>query len=470
MRKYSLVAFLILMTIGRENLSGAHPAGRYTGPNVLRVNANNPRYFTDNSGKAIFLTGSHIWYNVQDQSGRPPLDFANYLSWMVSTGHNFVRLWQMDEPWTTLVDNTGQGAMTPLPFARVPGHGTAADGGLKFDLSQYDENYFDRLRANVILAGSKGVYCSVMLFNGWWAEGQPSNFSTSHHNPSNNINGLSMSVEDVYTMNNPSWVALMDAYAMKVVDSVGDLDNIVYEISNETPYSSKAWQYHLIDHIHAYEITKGKRHPVGMTSFAFASGGYATNADLYASNADWVSIYGGSGSNYTTEVVAAPGTKVQILDTDHIRGVTSPADDNGAWVWRSLIRGHNPIYMDPLDYFPAYPADSDLQSAMGYAQRLANRIDLDHMVPSDISTSTRYALVNLNAEYLVYQPSNTSFTVNLPAQTFAYEWINPATGDITQSGILSAVAGNNVFALPSGYSQGALLHLVRVSADSGTLN
>ncbi|MEP6686307.1 MAG: hypothetical protein ABJB22_05970, partial [Verrucomicrobiota bacterium] len=365
MKKFSLMACLAFATAGGEDLSEVGPTerkpenqktygksssvyfDRSSVPNVLRVNADNPRYFTDNSGKAILLTGSHIWYNIQDQSGRPPLNFGNYLAWMISQGHNFIRLWQMDEPWTTLIDSTGEGEMNPLPFARVPGHGGAVGGGLKFDLSQYDKDYFQRLRANVITAGSKGVYCSVMLFNGWWAEGRPQNFSTSHHNPANNVNGLSMAVSDVYTMNNSAWVALMDAYADKVVDTVGDLDNVLYEISNETPYSSKTWQYHMIDHIHAYELTKPKRHPVGMTSFAATTGGYATNADLYASNAEWVSIFGGIGTNYTTDVIAAPATKVEILDTDHVWGIDPPGDDS-AWVWRSLTRGHNPIYMDPL--------------------------------------------------------------------------------------------------------------------------
>ena len=32
----------------------------------LRVLAANPRYFTDGSGRAVYLTGSHTWDNRQD--------------------------------------------------------------------------------------------------------------------------------------------------------------------------------------------------------------------------------------------------------------------------------------------------------------------------------------------------------------------------------------------------------------------
>ena len=35
-----------------------------TGP--LKVHPRNPRYFTDGSGRAIFLTGAHTWANLQD--------------------------------------------------------------------------------------------------------------------------------------------------------------------------------------------------------------------------------------------------------------------------------------------------------------------------------------------------------------------------------------------------------------------
>jgi hypothetical protein len=53
-------------------LVGAAPAPSATGP--LRVLASNPRYFTDGSGKAIFLTGSRVWENLQDEgpTSSPP--------------------------------------------------------------------------------------------------------------------------------------------------------------------------------------------------------------------------------------------------------------------------------------------------------------------------------------------------------------------------------------------------------------
>ena len=42
-------------------VTGATPAA---GP--LRISTVNPRYFTDGSGKVVYLTGSHTWDNLQD--------------------------------------------------------------------------------------------------------------------------------------------------------------------------------------------------------------------------------------------------------------------------------------------------------------------------------------------------------------------------------------------------------------------
>jgi len=50
----------------------------------------------------------------------------------------------------------------------------------------------------------------------------------------------------------------------------------------------------------------------------------------------------------------------------------------------------------------------------GNARTVAERIDLNLMIPIDSASSTGYALVNPNVEYLVYQPAQSSFTVTLP--------------------------------------------------------
>ncbi len=49
----------------------------------LRVCADNPRYFADKEGRALLLTGSHVWYNLVDMGPEDPpraFDYDAYLA------------------------------------------------------------------------------------------------------------------------------------------------------------------------------------------------------------------------------------------------------------------------------------------------------------------------------------------------------------------------------------------------------
>ena len=54
----------------------------------------------------------------------------------------------------------------PTIYERT-GPGTAMDGKAKFDLSRFNDPFFDRLRDRVEIANSRGFYVSVMLFQGY---------------------------------------------------------------------------------------------------------------------------------------------------------------------------------------------------------------------------------------------------------------------------------------------------------------
>lgn len=97
---------------------------RFKGP--LRIHPKNPRYFTDDGKRAIYLTGSNTWSNLQDigLSDPPPaFDFNAYLDFLVKHNHNFIRLWRWEVPRYRY----SQGALSfcePHPWLRT-GPGTA---------------------------------------------------------------------------------------------------------------------------------------------------------------------------------------------------------------------------------------------------------------------------------------------------------------------------------------------------------
>lgn len=450
----------------------------------LRVHPANPRYFTDGSGRIIYLTGSHTWANLQDiglTDPPPRFNWNAYLDFMLKHHHNFMRLWAWEQaawaPWTA-----EDYFIEPLPYMRT-GPGTALDGKPKFDLNQFDESYFVRLRSRVSKAQERGIYVSLMLFEGWSNRKMDLGGRKSHlpGNPwrghpfhrENNINSIDGDAEgngegeEVHRLSIPAVTRLQEAYVYKVVDTVNDLDNVLYEVGNEAHIDTKEWQYHIVQTVKRHETTKPKQHPVGMTAF-YAGREGATDA-LLSGPADWVSPQTEAGRyRYDNDPPAADGRKVIITDTDHIFGVGG----DGRWVWKSFCRGLNPIYMDPFEEGQNVVDERQLQDtdklsqynsarrAMGHTLDYADKMSLAAMSPRNELAATGYCLANPGVEYLIYQPDEGSFTVDLkgcPEASFSAEWFHPEAGD-TISG--AAVAGGSTVTFQPPFRGPAVLYLV----------
>lgn len=413
-----------------------------TGP--LKVCTENPRYFCNPSGEAVYLTGSHNWYNLKDggKSDPPPVfDYEGYLDFLVSHNHNFMRL------WTSEVTKFKDNYRSPSQWMRT-GPGMALDGKPKFDLARFNQAYFDRLRARIVAAGKSGIYVSVMLFVGYglqfgrW-EGHP-------FNPLNNINGIdgnkynSGPATEVDSLLLPEVNSVQEAYVRKVIDTVNDLNNVMYEICNEAGPYSTAWQYHMIRYVRKVEAAKPKQHPVGMT-FQYEGG---SNGTLFASPADWISP---GGASYKANPPAADGRKVVLSDTDHIWGIGG----NVNWVWESFTRGLNPIYMDDLAHTRSRER---VRLAMGHALAYANRMDLVKMTPHGELASSGYCLANPGVEYLAYSPAGGAIVIQLggTSRNYHVEWFSPNTDEIYEGG---SVRGGHTVSFRVPFSGPAILYL-----------
>ena len=441
-------------------LAAARPAGRtmagepakpgrakrppIAGP--LAAHPDNRRYFTDGSGRAVYLTGSHTWPNLVDMGTSdppPPFDFTAYLDFLDRYDHNFVRLWTWElTQWDTRANGeNARHTVRPLPFART-GPGAALDGKPKFDLARFEPEYFDRMRRRVMAARDRGIYVSVMLFEGWGMQFVADAWKAHPFHPSNNTSGIGGGIAkgvDIYTLADRPVTKVQEAYVRKVVDTVNDLDNVLYEISNENHPPSTPWQYHVIRLIHDYERTKPKRHPVGMT-FQYKGG---SNRTLFDSPADWVSPNPEGG--YRDDPPAADGRKVILSDTDHLWGLGG----NRGWVWKSFLRGMNPLFMDPYDGGvlgkKLDPQWEPVRKSLGATLRLASRLRLAAMTPQGKLASSGYCLAGNTGrgmEYLVYLPKGGEVSVDLSAGrgALSVRWITPEEGRVQSSSIRSSIA------------------------------
>ena len=154
----------------------------------------------------------------------------------------------------------------------------ATDGRLKFDLESFDEAFFGRLRDRVVAAGDRGIYVAVMFFDGWALHLSPAPHHVEGHpfHAANNVNGIGIdSILDYQVLPLGSRVQeLQERYIRKVIDTVHDLPNVLWEVANESSGGgrvdaafsemlgqsgipewgdSTGWQYWVIETVKRYE-------------------------------------------------------------------------------------------------------------------------------------------------------------------------------------------------------------------------
>jgi hypothetical protein len=402
-------------------------------------------------------------------------------------------LWRKDLPqfcgwgaggiWT-IASSTG------MPWLR-PGPGTATDGYPKFDLTQLNQPYFDRLRARVIQLQQSGIYAMVQLFDGLQLLNNRCSTDGYPFTGANNINGVNDGGgTGSMTMSSPDTItSYQEAFVKKVVDTLNDEPNVIWEISEEAPSNSTWWQNFMIDLLHKYEgggtftdtgetfTAKPYQHPVDFPGY---QGGDSvmmnSNADMMSSVAKISSTtYCGTGT---------PACKVNVNDSDHSYfGMwNDTAQMNRNYVWENFTNGSSVIFMDPyLIYWSSSnrnlcqsptngvcsgvdPRWNNMRDNLGYTLSYANKMDLAKMTAHASLSSTGYCLAQTpatGAEYLAYAPNGGSFTVDLRAmvssRTLSVEWFDPNNGAKTSGGTISA---GSVHSFSPPFSGDAVLYLV----------
>lgn len=503
---------------GREQTAPTHPS---SGAGPLVVSARNPRCFThrdDPGERAVYLTGSHIWNNLQDGMGPGAdapadperMDFEAYLRFLLERGHNLIRLWRWEQFRSQAAGGNYHLNMSPQPWART-GPGAASDGQARFDLDRFDKAFFTRLRQRVVRAGELGIYVDVLLFDGWALHLSPPPDHIEGHpfHAHNNVNGVSASsIDDLQVLPlDPRVEEIERAFVTKVVDTLHDLPNVLWEVANESCGGGSAtreladylgvpelpvwgdstgWQYWVIDVIKSHEQSRGyDPHPVGMSMQFPVTDQTRVNEPLLASRADWISpgyddarFAGGRSpmepgaepSHWYADPPLADGRKVVISDTDHY----APGAGDALWAWKTFLRGHHPILMDfglidgpepqsatggPEAGVPGFDTYEPARFAMGDTRRYAERLNMGDALPRLDVASTGYALVDPGHQILALEPvGGAAFTVQLTPGTWQVEWFDPDRR-VTVDDAPAAVAEDDTHAFTAPFDGPAVLHL-----------
>jgi len=316
----------------------------------LKALSANPNYFTDGTGKAVYLTGSHTWNTLQDwgtDNSIQPLDFNAFVKMLIDHHHNFTLLWTTELPTFRALPTTAASppdfTVTPFPWQRT-GPGDASDGKPKFDLTKFNQSYFDRLRSRVHQLNTAGIYAGVYLFSAEWilrfrfpGDGYP-------FTGSNNVNGIDDggAMESV-TMTVPNEItAIQDVYVKKLITELNDLPNVLWIVSQEAPRGARWWNSRLIALTRSFEAGKPLQHPIGY--------GIPDDKDsmIINSDADWIAP-GSRISPTQTIGTGHPARKVNINDSDHSYWEIwkeSP-QINRNYFWINFTQGNQTLFMDP---------------------------------------------------------------------------------------------------------------------------
>jgi len=198
--------------------------------NVIGLHPENPNYFQYKGKPTILVTSGEHYGAVMNGD----FNFQKYLATLHLAGLNYTRIFL--GPYSELGDNLfgiTNNTMNPKPESWLTPWIKKTESG-KYDLTQWNEVFFNRLKAFINEADQNEIIVEISLFTSYYTNHQ---WSTSPFNPKNNIQGFdSISFKQVNTINNGALMEIQEKYVRKVVQELNDFGNVFFEVQNE-PWS-----------------------------------------------------------------------------------------------------------------------------------------------------------------------------------------------------------------------------------------
>lgn len=213
-----------------------------TGAAPLALHPENPRLFQFRGRPTVLITSAEHYGAVLNAD----FDHRAYLAELEKHGFNQTRAFSgtyREVPGSFRIRNN---TLAPAP-ERALTPWARRDG--KYDLDQFDEAYFDRLRDFLGEAGRRGVVVEYVLFCPFYEEAL---WEINPMNARNNVNGVgAVPREEVYTLRHQGLLDRQLAFVRRVVIALNEFDNLYYEICNEPYFGgvTPEWQHRVAETI-----------------------------------------------------------------------------------------------------------------------------------------------------------------------------------------------------------------------------
>ncbi|MHC4741892.1 MAG: cellulase family glycosylhydrolase, partial [Planctomycetota bacterium] len=446
----------------------------------IKLHPENPHYFLWRGKPTILITSGEHYGAVLNSA----FDYKKYLATLESNGFNLTRTFSGAYCEPVGAFNIKRNTLAPAkdklicPWKRsdTPGY---PNGGNKFDLTKWDQQYFKRLRAFVAEADKRGVVVELVLFCPFYKDGM---WNLSPMNASNNINGIGkMPRTEAYTLKHPKLLAVQDAMVRKIVAELKDFDNLYYEICNEPYFGGVTleWQAHIaqtivdaekklgVKHLIAQNIAnKGKKVENPNPHVSILNFHYAKPPDTVAENYhlnrvlgdDETGFAGSEPKAYRLEAwdfIIAGGGVFDNLDysfavghEDGTNRIEAPGGGGPAY-WKQLqilIK-----FINGFDFINMQPANSVIKG--GVPEKATARV-----------------LAQKGKAYAVYinGGSRADLAVDLPKGKYKAEWLNTKTGKIDKTEQFDHAGAKRTVSSPK-YNDDIALRIISSGSSSGAV-
>lgn len=412
---------------------------------IICLHPDNPHYLLWRGKPTVLITSGEHYGAVMNA----PFDYVAYLDELQSVGLNLTRIFSgvyceaygdFDIKDNTLAPGRGH-LLCPFARSRTPGY---ANGGNKFDLTKWDEAYFERLKDFVAQAAQRGIVVEFTFFCPYYAASQ---WDLSPFNAHNNVNGADLPpIGRENGLTHPKLLEVQQALVRKVVMELKDAGNLYYEVCNEAYGVPSQWQQKIANTIVETEKEFSRKHLIAQNT-----------SPVYDAVHPAVSIFNFHPGALNVSVRSHYGlNKLAGLDETSPfgkpLGAATTAFDYRRWGWTHLLDG-GAIY-DNLDYSftvehpdGAYQQWEEQPGGHMAAMRKQLRIlkdfidgfDFIRMKPDTAvvhggvpAGGAAYVLAKSGEAYAIYLHGGQQATLMLavPAGRYRAEWINTLNGNV----------------------------------------
>jgi len=464
----------------------------------------NPHYFLFRQQPAILITSAEHYGAVINLD----FNYSAYLEVLAAYDLNYTRIYAgayIEPEHYFIKDNTlgPRPGRYCLPWASSSQPGWPYGGNL-FDLDAWNEDYFTRLKDFIAQAGHKGVVVEICFYNAMY----PDTWENMPLYHANNIQGIShCACKDFQTLKDSRLVAYQEAYVRKITQEVNSFDNVILEICDEPglhgtpPEEYTPWIDRMVNVICETERSLPVKHLIGQQVCGVLGG-----PGDFSAHADVSVIIG----QYIQDTIGAQFGAMHLLDTEYAHPKPIELNETAYYpiwyegdreaasrveAWEFLVGGGgsfnqlnglfsninptaancgNEVILNALKILKDFLYSFNFTRMHQERNLITSGIPSGAVARAISEPGQQYAVYlhhsRLDPGHYIVQPGNyqAQLQVNLPASSYRIEWVEPATGQVTQSTSLQHAGGEAVLISPA-YTIDIALRMTKAPPNTGSI-